>query len=49
MLVAMNKKMQFSQRTGRSVEKRGEQVIELPLAITDNTGKPLKGQKSYTT
>ena len=46
MLVAMNKKMQFSQRTGRSVEKRGEQLIELPLAITDNTGKPLKGQKS---
>ena len=46
MLVAMKKKMQFSQRTGRSVEKRGEQLIELPLAITDNTGKPLKGQKS---
>ena len=49
MLVAMKKKMQFSQRTGGSVEKAGEQLIDLPLAITDNTGKPLKGQKSYTT
>ena len=27
----------------------GEQLIELPLAIADNMGNPIKGQKSYTT
>ena len=48
-LSAMKKKMLYSQRTGRPVDKPGEQLIELPLAISDSDGKPLKGQKSYTT
>ena len=47
-LSAMKKKMQFSRRTGRPIDKPGEQLIELPLAISDNAGNPLKGQKSYT-
>ena len=38
--------MQFSQRTGKPVEKSGEQLIELPLALCDNEGNPLKGQKA---
>ena len=48
-LSAMKKKMLFSKRTGRPIDKPGEQLIELPLAISDNDGKPLKGQKSYST
>ena len=48
-ITAMKKKMQFSQRTGRPVERPGEQLIELPLALCDSTGNPIKGQKSYTT
>ena len=42
------KNLQFSRRTGEPVNRPGEQLIELPLAIADNDGKPLKGQKSYT-
>ena len=45
----MKKKMQFSRRTGRPIDQPGEQLIELPLALCDNTGNPIKGQKSYTT
>lgn len=45
----MKKKQQFSKRTGTSIEKPGEQLIELPLALCDSTGNPIKGQKSYTT
>ena len=48
-ITAMKKKMQFSQRKGRPVERPGEQLIELPLALCDSTGNPIKGQKSYTT
>ena len=48
-LSAMKNKMQFSKRTGRPIDKPGEQLIELPLAISDNDGNPIKGQKSYTT
>lgn len=39
--------MQFSKRTGKPIEIPGEQLIEFPLAISDNAGQPLKGQKSY--
>ena len=45
----MKKKMKYSQRTGKPVEQPGEQLIELPLALCDNSGNPLKGQKSYAT
>ena len=46
---AMKKKLQFSRRTGKPVNRPGEQLIDLPLAIADNDGNPLKGNKSYTT
>lgn len=45
---AMKMKIRFSQRIGTPIDKPGEQLIELPLAISDNSGNPLKGQKSYT-
>ena len=45
----MKRKIQFSKRTGKPIETTGEQLVEYPLAIADNTGHPLKGQKSYTT
>ena len=48
-ITAMKKKMKFSQRTGKPIDRPGEQLIELPLALCDNTGNPIKGQKSYTT
>lgn len=48
-LATMKKKMKFSQRTGKPIEKPSEQLIELPLSISDNAGNSLKGQKSYTT
>ena len=47
-LSAMKRKMQFSRRIGAPIERPGEQLLELPLAISDNDGNPLKGQKSYT-
>ena len=40
--------MQFSKRTGKPIDTLQEQLIELPLAISDHEGNPLKGQKSYT-
>ena len=45
----MKRKLQFSRRTGMPINCPGEQLIELPLAIADNMGNPIKGQKSYTT
>ena len=45
----MKKKMHFSKRTGRPIDKPGEQLIPLPLAISDSDGNPIKGQKSYST
>ena len=47
-LLAMRKKMNHSQRTGRPIAKAGEQLIVYPLAICKE-GMPLKGSKSYTT
>jgi len=46
---AMKRKICFSQRVDAPINKPGEQLLELPLAISDNAGNPLKGQKSYTT
>ncbi len=48
-LGAIKRKMQFSKRTGKPIDRPGEQLLQLPLSICDNDGNPLKGQKSYTT
>jgi hypothetical protein len=48
-LSAMKMKISYSQRTGKPISNVTEQLIELPLALCDNDGIPLKGQKSYTT
>ena len=48
-LAAMKKKMQYSKKTGRPIDKPGEQLLEYPVALCDHDGKLLKGQKSYTT
>ena len=48
-LSAIKKKIQFSQKTGKPIDRPGEQLLVLPLSLTDNEGNPLKGQKSYFT
>ena len=45
----IRKKLRWSKQIGKAVERPGEQFIELPLAISDHEGNPIKGQKSYTT
>ena len=42
----MKREMRFSHRTGTPIERPGEQLIELPLAISDSEGNPIKGQKA---
>ena len=43
------KKMLYSKKkTGRPIDKPGEQMLLYPISC-DHDGKPLKGQKSYTT
>lgn len=37
---AIKRKMKFSQRTGKPIDRPGKQLIELPLALCDNTGNP---------
>ena len=49
LVITAMKKKKFSQRTGKPVDRPGEQLIELPLALCDSTGNPIKGQKSYAT
>ena len=48
-LTAMKRKIQYSNKTGKPIERPGEQLSQLPLAICDHDGNPLKGQKSYMT
>ena len=48
-MAAMKRKIQFSHRIGTPIDRPGEQLIELPLAISENVDNPMKGQKSYTT
>ena len=48
-LSCMKKKLRWSLRTGTPVAKGGEQLIALPLAISDHEGNPNKGQKSSMT
>ena len=45
----MRKKMTFSKRTGQPILDLEEELIELPLAICNNDGIPITGQKSYAT
>ncbi len=45
----MRKKLLWSKTTNTAIKTVSEQYIPLPLALCDNTGVPLKGQKSYTT
>ena len=45
----MRKKIKWPLRTGTPIEKAGEQLIALPLAISDHQGNPIKGQKSNMT
>ena len=46
-LECIRKRIKWSKKTGRAIEWPGEQLIELPLALSDNQGNPRKGQKSY--
>lgn len=46
---AMKNKILFSHKNGQPVDRPDEQLLEYPLSISDNTGSPLKGQKSYFT
>jgi len=46
-LPCMLKKVKWSLRTGNPIDKAGEQLIMLPLAISDHQGNLNKGQKSY--
>ena len=48
-LSCMRKKIKWSLRTGIHIKEAGEQLIALPLAISDHQGNPNKGQKSYMT
>ncbi len=48
-LSAMKRKMQYSNKTGKPIDRPGEQLIQLPLALCDHDGNLNKGQKSYTT
>ena len=48
-LSCMRKKIKWSLCTGIPIQKAGEQLIMLPLAIADHDGNPNKGQKSYMT
>ena len=48
-LTAMKRKLEFSKKTGMPVHTTGEQLLELPLALCDSDGKPVKGQKSSIT
>ena len=48
-LSAIKRKMQFSSKTGRPIDRPNEQLLELPLALCEHDGSLRKGQKSYTT
>ena len=45
----MHKKLKWSKKTQKPVDVIAEQYIPLPLAIADNDGMPIKGNKSFTT
>ena len=45
----LHKKLKWSKKTQKPVDVIAEQYIPLPLAIADNDGMPIKGNKSFTT
>ena len=45
----LHKKLKWSKKSQQPVDVIAEQYIPLPLAIADNDGIPIKGNKSYTT
>ena len=49
LLLALKRQMQHSNKTGEPVQKLGEQIIELPMALCDGQGIPHKGDKANTT
>ena len=44
----MHKKLKWSKKAQKPVDVIAEQYIPLPLAIADNDGMPVKGNKSFT-
>ena len=49
LLLALKRQMQHSNKTGEPVQKLGEQIIELPMALCDSQGVPHKGDKANPT
>ena len=49
LLLALKRQMQHSNKTGEPVEKLGEQIIELPMALCDTQGVQHKGDKANST
>ena len=45
----LHRRLKWYQQTGQPVQTLAEQYIQFPLAISDNKGNPIKGQKSYAT
>ena len=45
----LHRRLKWHQQTGQPVQTLAEQYIPYPLAISDNKGNPLKGQKSNST
>ena len=48
-LLALKRQMQHSNKTGELVERLGEQIIELPMALYDTQGIQHKGDKANST
>ena len=45
----LHRRLKWHQKTGQPIQKLAEQYIPYPLAISDNKGNPIKGQKSNAT
>ena len=45
----LHRRLKWHQQTGQPLQNLAEQYIPYPLAISDNKGTPLKGQKSNAT
>ena len=45
----LHRRLKWHQQTGQPLQNLAEQYISYPLAILDNIGDPLKGQKSNAT